>query len=293
MYRASAGEDDVVTAKEDMIAHGDAGELDLAVAVGDGDEGKVTGAAAHIDNQDDITWVDLLAKAFTPSAGPRVERGLRFLEQREVGEAGLLGGGEGEVTGGGVEGRGRGRAHVLLRERRIGKLVIPGRWARYARDASTGETRCTALGRRLPGRIADWQSTPAWLSQLLAEETRRAGTFAPCVRANSPATDPVAAGDFVFLSHGSASPPPAGNSCAFGRYRKDGSSGRGSTVPTAVDLRDGEDALLAAAGARAFEVEYETAGVGRAKVDADLSSGTWSRSGGDGEIRGRERIPGH
>ena len=43
--------------------------------------------------------------------------------------------------------------------------------------------------------------TPAWQSQLFADETRRAGTLLPCERAYSPTTASAR-----FLSHGSAKP---------------------------------------------------------------------------------------
>ena len=89
--RVGEGEIDVVAAEQDVLADGHALELQFAVLFGDGDEREVGGAAADIDDEDEIAFVDAL-----PPVGmaldPGVEGGLRLFEQGEVFEAGGLGG---------------------------------------------------------------------------------------------------------------------------------------------------------------------------------------------------------
>ena len=74
------------------------------------------------------------------------------------------------------------------------------------------------------GRMAARRSTPGWHSQLLALATRRIGVAAPRVRANSPAAK-------SWLAAQGRARSPGASSLSWGRYRKEGSSGRASTAP--------------------------------------------------------------
>ena len=71
------------------------------------------------------------------------------------------------------------------------------------------------------------RSTPPWQSQDLAEATSRAGTRAPCRRANSPTAIGRSASQGKRVA-------PAGSSCGPGRYRNDGNVGRGWVSPSAT-----------------------------------------------------------
>src|SRR6185295_7577779 len=68
------GEVHVVAAEEDVIADGDALELEIAARVLDGDEGEVGGAAAHVADEDDVARAQLLAPAIAGGGEPGVER---------------------------------------------------------------------------------------------------------------------------------------------------------------------------------------------------------------------------
>src|SRR5439155_19492807 len=94
-------------------------------------------------------------------------------------------------------------------------------------EASTGDTRGTSGG-ACHGRIGLSRSTPACDSHDLADETSRAGTCQPWLRASSP-TMPLPSSD----GHGSASCSRL-NSVSAGKYKNDGCVGRGSTEPGAT-----------------------------------------------------------
>ena len=79
----------VVAAQQDVFADGDAFQAKLAVFFGDGDQGEVGGAAADIDDEDQVADLDLLAPvglAFDPGIKCR----LRLFEQDDVLVAGLF-----------------------------------------------------------------------------------------------------------------------------------------------------------------------------------------------------------
>ncbi len=57
---------------------------------------------------------------------PGVEGGLRLFEQNHVAVSGLLGGGESQLAGNGVEGCGHGHENLLVDERGAGHFEIPG-----------------------------------------------------------------------------------------------------------------------------------------------------------------------
>ena len=82
---------DIVAAQQDVLAHRDALQRQLAVAFGHRDQGEVGGAAADVDHQNQVAEPDALAPVGVPF-DPGVERGLRLFEQRDVLVAGLLGG---------------------------------------------------------------------------------------------------------------------------------------------------------------------------------------------------------
>ena len=57
------GQVHVVAAEQDVLADGDAGQLQCAVLLGDRDQRQVRGAAADIDDEDDVADLDLVAPA--------------------------------------------------------------------------------------------------------------------------------------------------------------------------------------------------------------------------------------
>ena len=68
----------------------------------DGDQGEIGGAAADIDDQNQIAFADALAPVVMPF-DPRVKGGLRFFEHGDVAEAGGNRGFLGEFARDGIE----------------------------------------------------------------------------------------------------------------------------------------------------------------------------------------------
>ena len=122
---AGGGEIHVVAAKKEVVTHGDAFELELAGALGDGDEGEVGGAAADVNDQDEIAGFDLFAPVRV-AFDPGVEGGLRFFEDGDFGVAGKVGGALGEFARGGVEGGWNGDENRLIGKFCFRMAGIPG-----------------------------------------------------------------------------------------------------------------------------------------------------------------------
>ena len=85
-----------------MIADGDADELEVAVFLDGRDGGEIGGAAADIDDEEDIARADLLAPGLACGVDPGVEGGLGLFEEGEVLEARGVRGFDGEVARGRV-----------------------------------------------------------------------------------------------------------------------------------------------------------------------------------------------
>ena len=81
----------VVAAEQDVLADGHALKRELAVLLGDGDQGEVGRAAADVADEDEVADLDPLAPAVALRVEPGVEGGLRLFEQRDVLEPGGLG----------------------------------------------------------------------------------------------------------------------------------------------------------------------------------------------------------
>src|SRR5207248_834995 len=60
-HHTREGQIDVVAAEEDVLADRDAIERELAAALGDGDQAEVGGAAADIDDEDQVADLNALA----------------------------------------------------------------------------------------------------------------------------------------------------------------------------------------------------------------------------------------
>src|SRR5690242_13885767 len=114
----------IVAAKKDVLAYSHAFERQLALLLRYGDEREVRGAAADIEDQNQVAQFHLLAPV-PVTLDPRVERRLRLFEQRDIAESGAFGGLQRELTRHGVERRGYGDKHLLLGERRLGKPGVP------------------------------------------------------------------------------------------------------------------------------------------------------------------------
>jgi hypothetical protein len=66
-----------------VLAHGNALQLQIAIALQHGDQRQVGGAAAHVHDQDDVAMLDLLAPLAAAGLDPAVQRGLGFFQQRQ------------------------------------------------------------------------------------------------------------------------------------------------------------------------------------------------------------------
>ena len=97
----------VVAAEQDVFADGDALEAKFAAFFGDGDQREVGGAAADIDDEDEVADPDLLAPV-RMAFDPGVEGRLRLFEQDDVLVARLFRSVQGQLARDGVE-RGRAR----------------------------------------------------------------------------------------------------------------------------------------------------------------------------------------
>ena len=115
---------DVVAAQQDVLADGDALELQLARLFGDRDEREVGGAAADVDHQDQIAHLHALAPIGMP-LDPGVEGGLRLFEQQQVLVAGLFGGLQRQLACDRVERCRHCHQNFLLRKRRVGHFRVP------------------------------------------------------------------------------------------------------------------------------------------------------------------------
>src|ERR1039458_3307938 len=89
-----------------MLAYGGAREVDQIALAFDADEAEVAGAAAHVADQHDLAVEKQLARLREVVGDPGIEGGGRLFEQRELGQAGLLGSHDGELAGFFVEGGG-------------------------------------------------------------------------------------------------------------------------------------------------------------------------------------------
>ena len=109
-----------------MLADGDAVQFEVAVAFEDRDQRKIAGAAAHINDQDDVARPHLLAPAAGALLDPAVERRLRFLEQDHALAACRLGGFGSQFAGCRVEGCGNRDDDFLIHERSRRLRFVPG-----------------------------------------------------------------------------------------------------------------------------------------------------------------------
>ena len=255
----------VVAAEQDVVADRDALQLEVALALEHGDQREVAGAAADVDDEDDVADLHLLAPAAAARLDPAVERGLRLFEQRQRPVAGGLGRLGGQLARGRVE-RGRDRDRdVLLGERRLGVRVVPG-FAQVLevahrrlerRDARHFGRRVARQDRRAPvdARVAE----PALRARHEADRRRRAAAareFADRVVARRPV-------------HGSASSPGASSS-ACGRYRNEGSSGeRFDRARARSAAAIGSTPCTVASPSLARDVDVGQRAVRGAEIDAD------------------------
>ena len=95
-----------------MLADADALQLHVTRDVGHGDQAEVCGASADVAHQYNIAGRDGIAPLPASLRGPRVERGLRFLQQHDLAQTGGLGRFRGQAARYFVEGRGN-RQHDL------------------------------------------------------------------------------------------------------------------------------------------------------------------------------------
>ena len=165
-------------------------ERQLAIALGDGDQSEIGGAAADIDDQDQVADLDALAPVGVP-LDPGVEGGLRLLEQGDVLVAGLSAGFARQLARDGVERCGHGDQHLLLRERRVGHVLLSQAFAEMFQVAAAGldgRDLVHAFGRAGAAGSAEVRSTPECDSHDLADDTRRPAFSTPRFCARRPTT---------------------------------------------------------------------------------------------------------
>ena len=116
LQHAREGEVHVVAAEQDVLADRHPLEPQLAALLGHGDQAEVGRAAADVAHEHEIADAHAAPPAIALLRDPRVERGLRLLEQRHVPEAGLLGGAHRQDPRLLVERRRHRQQHVLVFE---------------------------------------------------------------------------------------------------------------------------------------------------------------------------------
>jgi hypothetical protein len=197
----------VVAAEQDVLADGDAVQFERAFALEHGDQREVAGAAADIDDQDDVAGPHLLAPAAGALLNPAVERRLRLLEQDHALAAGGAGRFGGQFAGGRVEGGGDGDDDLLLGEGRGRLRLVPG-GAQMGEIAQRGVERRQAghFRRRVVGQdrrtpVDAGVAEPALGARHQADRRRRAaaaGHFADrVVLFGGPRQAEVAGGEFA------------------------------------------------------------------------------------------------
>ncbi len=92
----------VVAAQKQVLADGDALELQLARFLRNRNQRQVRGPAPDVDNQDQIAGFDSLPPIWI-AVNPGVERRLRFFEDRDLGIPGGFCGALRQLAGRGIE----------------------------------------------------------------------------------------------------------------------------------------------------------------------------------------------
>ncbi len=105
----------VVAAEQDVFADRHAMQFEIAFAFDHRDQREVGRAAAHVDHEDDVADLDLLAPLAVALLDPAIQRRLRFFEQRHAAVARGLGRFGGQFACGRIERGGNRDRDVLLR----------------------------------------------------------------------------------------------------------------------------------------------------------------------------------
>ncbi len=116
---------DIVSTQQDVLAHGDAVQLQIAGLLGNSDQGEVGGATADVDHQNEIAYLNALAP-IGMALNPGIESCLGFLQQQQILVAGQLRGIKGQFARDRVERSWDGNKDLLMDERRVRHLRIPG-----------------------------------------------------------------------------------------------------------------------------------------------------------------------
>ncbi len=124
--QAGEGDVDVVAAEQDVIADREPLERQPLAVGTDPHQAEVRCAAADVDDQDELVRAQALLPVGGVRADPGVERGLRFLEERDAGQAGLPRGGDRELARDLVERCRHGQHDILRGERMVGESLVPG-----------------------------------------------------------------------------------------------------------------------------------------------------------------------
>jgi hypothetical protein len=177
----------IVATEHQVVADTDARQLRLAVLERYLNQGQVSGAATDVTDHQQPRFGELRVQAFLMAEQPVVKRCLRFLEQTQLGQAGLPRGFDGQRPRAFVEGSGNGQDHLLLFERCLREAVPPGGAnVRQITGAGGDRRNLGDSGFRTPGQDGAMRSTEACDNQLLALATRRPGTCAPSSSAKRP-----------------------------------------------------------------------------------------------------------
>ena len=117
---------EIVAAENQVLADSDAMELHFAVIAGPhADEREVGRAAADVADEDFLARLDQPFPIVAMPIDPRIERGLRLFDQHDARQTGEGRGLHRQFAGHFVERRRQRDDHILLGQRRLGKLVVP------------------------------------------------------------------------------------------------------------------------------------------------------------------------
>ena len=116
----------VVAAEQNVLAHGNALQLEVAIALQHGDQREVGRTTAHVHHQDDVAMLDLLAPCAVAGLNPTVQRCLGLFQQCQLLEARRAAGLGRQLACSRVKRCGNGDGDVLLVKRRFRVGLFPG-----------------------------------------------------------------------------------------------------------------------------------------------------------------------
>src|ERR1700677_2943854 len=102
---------DVIATEQNVLSYRDPFQPDLAVLILNLNQREIRGAAADVDDQDQIAYPDQFAPIGVP-LDPRVESGLWLLPQKDLAISGFSGRPEPQIARDGIERRRHSNQHL-------------------------------------------------------------------------------------------------------------------------------------------------------------------------------------